>query len=823
MPPKRASKRGRPSGKSVPKAPATRQGGAVEPPSTSSIRRLVLRNRTVTVKNSKPKKPAAKAKGASKPVKKVQADLPPPSRNVDTSGSGRSAGFVQPARIAATAPPALPKPKPSIMASDKKKKPCVAEDAPVEPVFDNPQLEDDPSSAEEDADDVDVLDQDDDDREDSPEVGPDGEILVLMNKHFEFLRNVDLNKLFPQGFAGVIDACKGLRAEDIERELNLAAKTVEELYAMAENLEVLKVFATFLMNTLDERDLNAKNVHGWTLLHRLAQTHCNEEHALCAVISLCVNQGKCDVSIRDNQGRTPLHLAVIAGNECAVKTFIELLSPVNTFDTYSKSPLISAIDTGKVDFVRRLLFSGAGYARVDPHLVTLGEGVSEEIRNLVISHRDRLCDAMDVARSHIFPQATKGLKGTLHATMVISPIFEKDVINYSFNLNILPPAMNMPNNYLLFEVAVLEMDVAKDEIKVRMWQQSPVKNIIFNHEEPVFMHKTQNYISMPKLVAGINKVKIELSNQTYQGTRYCIITRLAHVFMLGYHPPNRTNPTVDNLLPLAMGNPPDGQAKRMAPPAIVQLADALRPRYYQDPIVLPPPPPQPPVQPIRRIVAPETRPVHTLNVANRIRPIGANQRLATPRRILPLPPTKRSVTRMVFTPRMPTQSQTAPRYVTIRRQLPPNVVIRPNAPPPILRQQAPPQPRLFPPRMIRADGRLPCGLRSLPPNVIQRRPPLATQLRSMAVEHQNLIPPPRQMFPGSNFVMVTTPIRTTVTTPMARHRSMSPQPGPSTATAPTVAPYHPLHFQPQSRQRQLPSTPGPESKPNPLLWRSSRF
>ena len=208
------------------------------------------------------------------------------------------------------------------------------------------------------------------------------------------------------------------------------------------------------------------------------------------------------------------------------------------------------------------------------------KSISEDICNLVIGHRKKIIECLDEARHYILPQATVSTFGTIPSSLFITPLAETDLIEYSFHItkNIV---VRPPNNYLLFECAVIDIDTFNDTHTARMWQQSPIKRILINGNEPINFHKTTNFISLPQLFDGPNNVRIELMNQVYKGTRYCIVSRLAHVFMAGFARSKRLEPTVGNLLPQIMGNP--AGYKSHPPPALQKLATELRPKFYRQP------------------------------------------------------------------------------------------------------------------------------------------------------------------------------------------------------------------------------------------------
>ncbi|KAJ1490668.1 ankyrin repeat-containing domain protein [Baffinella frigidus] len=67
-----------------------------------------------------------------------------------------------------------------------------------------------------------------------------------------------------------------------------------------------------------------------------------------------------DPDVADAEGRTPLHLAVLASREPAVLVLLELGANADVADRWGFSPLHIAAEQGKVRCAERLLDGGAG-------------------------------------------------------------------------------------------------------------------------------------------------------------------------------------------------------------------------------------------------------------------------------------------------------------------------------------------------------------------------------------------------------------------------------------------------------------------------------
>ena len=101
-----------------------------------------------------------------------------------------------------------------------------------------------------------------------------------------------------------------------------------------------------------------KGCHGQTLLHAAAEGGDGQ------VISTLIRAGAgADKNVRAPQnGRTPLHVAVVLGNAAATKALIMTRADVDILDANSDAPLHLAIERGHVGIAQDLLIKGADYA-----------------------------------------------------------------------------------------------------------------------------------------------------------------------------------------------------------------------------------------------------------------------------------------------------------------------------------------------------------------------------------------------------------------------------------------------------------------------------
>uniref|UniRef100_A0AC35GVN7 Uncharacterized protein n=1 Tax=Panagrolaimus sp. PS1159 TaxID=55785 RepID=A0AC35GVN7_9BILA len=278
-------------------------------------------------------------------------------------------------------------------------------------------------------------------------------------------------------------------------------------------------------------ELNKLDSNGKSLLHLIAESKCSERHEYDAILEMLVQLGA-SLSILDGKYfRTPLHTSIVLRNVCLAKMFVKLDSPLNTFDAKRFSPLISAINTKNVEFVKLLLNAGANVEKGIEYAKISGM-ITEEITNILIEHQIKINLCMNQAREKIFPQAISAQYGTLSNSLYIIPMAETETITFPFTLA--KEITLSQNYYLLFECAVIIIDSFNETISARMWHQSPIKSILINGTEPTYLQKSTNFLSFPILVEGKNSIKIELLNRIYKGTKCCIATRITHVFMPGF-------------------------------------------------------------------------------------------------------------------------------------------------------------------------------------------------------------------------------------------------------------------------------------------------
>lgn len=117
------------------------------------------------------------------------------------------------------------------------------------------------------------------------------------------------------------------------------------------NVEILRLLLSSRQFTGNEIDQN----HGCTPLHLV----CHEVKFPIIGTRLLILYPSINVNSRDFNGNTPLHMAVAAGNYCAVHALLETETiDVNALNNAKNSPLDIAVKKGNIEILNMLLSSG---------------------------------------------------------------------------------------------------------------------------------------------------------------------------------------------------------------------------------------------------------------------------------------------------------------------------------------------------------------------------------------------------------------------------------------------------------------------------------
>lgn len=158
-------------------------------------------------------------------------------------------------------------------------------------------------------------------------------------------------------------------------------------------METPTYITTTLSQKVQENNSNSDShisPRAGAVIRRLSQ-----ETGESAVIEMLASYGA-DISSRDDQGLTPLHLAIRKGNDDTVEVLINAGAYINAKNMQGDTPLHLAASEGLLGIVQKLLKAGAnietknsdGLMPID--LVKSG-CTHDEITKLLINYQDTRC------------------------------------------------------------------------------------------------------------------------------------------------------------------------------------------------------------------------------------------------------------------------------------------------------------------------------------------------------------------------------------------------------------------------------------------------
>lgn len=176
-------------------------------------------------------------------------------------------------------------------------------------------------------------------------------------------------------------------------------KITQETFNDAVTSNKISVVKAALRNKAHGLDLDSPDARGRTLLHRLADVACDQQHTQDEIIDCLVNAGASMTIVDKEHSRTPLHASVYSRRLCHVRKFVQLGSPINIADGKEETPLISALRTNNVEIAQFLLSSGATYQAAFSAKLNLTKSQQKP----VTAYQNMLQDCMKKARQLVIP------------------------------------------------------------------------------------------------------------------------------------------------------------------------------------------------------------------------------------------------------------------------------------------------------------------------------------------------------------------------------------------------------------------------------------
>lgn len=185
---------------------------------------------------------------------------------------------------------------------------------------------------------------------------------VSVVKKLRTAKGVDLNAQDSEGLTALHIATLKKKSEIVSALLEKGAavdlRTVKGRTALLDgsNLGQTSIVAALLERGADVNQVS--KYHRWTPLHDCAAAG----HLECLKVLLTA-QG-IDLNARNDQGRTPLHEAVLKAKPATVKELCSRGAEVDARSDSQRTALLDASKTGKMDLVRPLVEAGADVSQV---------------------------------------------------------------------------------------------------------------------------------------------------------------------------------------------------------------------------------------------------------------------------------------------------------------------------------------------------------------------------------------------------------------------------------------------------------------------------
>ncbi|KAI6180887.1 M-phase phosphoprotein 8-like [Aphelenchoides besseyi] len=275
-----------------------------------------------------------------------------------------------------------------------------------------------------------------------------------------------------------------------------------------------------IRNKANKLELNAIDSTGRTLLHRIAEMSCDQQHTPDEVMDCLVNAGA-DVNKRDTEHqRTPLHVAVMSRRICHARKLVELCSQINTIDTRGESPLISALRTNNLEMSKLLLCSGAAFQSVFSH-----PNLSKTQQKPALNYHEALHKSLSKARGCIL----RGGDFKFHTFSGIFqvPLFEKDEWEFT-----MPMKCDNHVDENLCGLVLFGLVNATDRSVVSVcWGLTPLVEVELNGKPLEKLQDNNSFVYSMETsqLMSTNKLRITLDSSNTRNSKQILIVQLQGV------------------------------------------------------------------------------------------------------------------------------------------------------------------------------------------------------------------------------------------------------------------------------------------------------
>ncbi|KAI6227430.1 Chromo domain-containing protein [Aphelenchoides fujianensis] len=228
--------------------------------------------------------------------------------------------------------------------------------------------------------------------------------------------------------------------------------------------------------------LNDVDSLGRTLLHRIAEQSCDQQHTADEIMDCLVNAGA-QLDVRESAyQRTPLHVAVCARRTCHVRKLIELGSPVNTADGKGESTLITSLRQNALETSKLLLCSGATFQPAFTH-----PSLSRAQQKPALNFHECLQKALVKVRVRVLPGSERLVR---LSDVFQAPLYEKEELQVE-----LPFKPELQAGAYSLVIAMFALVNASDRAVIATsWGPSPLQKFFVNGEEARRLGETNRFL-----------------------------------------------------------------------------------------------------------------------------------------------------------------------------------------------------------------------------------------------------------------------------------------------------------------------------------------